>query len=196
VIARDSGTAVMICKSDFPARQSACDRIAPHLKDIVPSEMMLCSKAVSPSDLASLLTRGSKAGWTSLDFSSEGALVQSLEYLPVMASPLYISYGDCNSARSLPDLEASKRYVAVVLLDNEAAQGSRALNQVTGDTFTRLEIESTIKFYDTNLLTDSDFRSQLADQLLKCQGSLNYCSLQFNSLVISKEASIVMDSYL
>ena len=196
VTGRESGTSIVVCKGNFPARKSACDSIDPKLKDLVPSEIMQCTSPASASQMASLLLKGGSDGWVSLDFSTEGALSRSLDYMPVLAAPLYVSYGDCNSARSLPELDENKRYVAVVLLNNEAARGSLALNAATHDTATRLELESEIKFYDTNLLASEDFRSQLADQFVKCQGKQDYCALQFNSLVISKEANIVMNSYL
>jgi hypothetical protein len=116
--------------------------------------------------------------------------------MPTSASPVYVSFGDCNTPRSLPDLQADRRYLAVVLLNNQGAKGSQDLNAATHDTATRIEIMSKINYYDTGLLAKKDFRMELADQLRKCQISEVYCTLRFNSMVISKEAMIVMDSYM
>ncbi len=193
--AKSSGSSVMICRGDFPARRSACDSIPANLRDIVPSEMMLCSRVGTPSQFAGLLHTGN-TDWVSLDFSSQGALANSLATMPVSASPVQVSYNDCNNPRDLPQLDKDTRYVAVILLNNAGAQGSQELNAVTNDTPSRIEMVSKIYFYDTGYLSRGDVRSELADQFNKCQIAEDYCRLKFDSLVISKEASLVLNSYL
>ena len=189
-----AGTSVMVCKGDFPARKSVCDGLSANLRDMVPSEAMSCSSVGSASQFASVLKGRDSSGWIPIDFASEGTISLSMQNL--QTSPVDVSYDDCNSASSLPDLDATKRYLAVLLLDNQAAQGSLELNRATGDPKTRLEMRSSIKFYDTHLLADSNFRAQLADEFQKCELSTMYCLLKFNSLVISKVASLVMNSYI
>jgi hypothetical protein len=193
----DMATSVMVCRGEFPARRSACDDLPPTVSDMVPMQRMTCSKAVSPSEWAAVLSGQARPGLASsaFKFESEAAVAASLETINIVNSNVYVSFGDCNSKGHIPDLAEDKQYAAVLLLDNKTAQQSVNLNSATRDSASRIEMKSTIFFYDTALLANGDFRKMLASNYRDCAGSTTYCSLPFNSQSLAYTGTFILESY-
>lgn len=193
----DMATSVMVCRGEFPARRSACDDLPPTVSDMVPMQRMTCSKAISPSVWAAVLNGQARPGFapTAFKFQSGAAVAASLETIIIGNSNVYVSFGDCNSKSQIPDLAKDKQYAAVILLDNRTAQQSVNLNRATMDSASRIEMKSTIFFYETGLLANRDFRKILASNYRDCAGSTSYCSLPFNSQSLAYTGTFILESY-
>lgn len=193
----DMATSVMVCRGEFPARRSACDDLPPTVSDMVPMQRMTCSKAISPSVWAAVLNGQARPGFapSAFKFESGAAVAASLETIIIGNSNVYVSFGDCNSKSQIPALAKDTQYAAVILLDNKTAQQSVNLNSATRDSASRIEMKSTIFFYENGLLANEDFRKILASNYRDCAGSTSYCSLPFNSQSLAYTGTFILESY-
>ena len=176
----DDASAVVLCQGEFPVRQSACDRVPANQKDVVLAETFSCTQIMTPADMSRLISTDSS----------------SLKSFPVGQTQIDVMFSDCAHSSALPALDQAVSYVAVILLDNNAALESAELKKMGGDAPDKVTMMSNVYFYDVALLSESDFTSSLASALRACSGKTSVCILPYNSFVISKPAIVEIPAYL
>ena len=165
----DNINSVMICKGSFSARRSVCSSLSAATKDVIPSELWMCSEPVTPGEMSEVFS-GSSSGSLKLDFSSPGSLQLSLTSLETRRNVL-VSYGDCNSASSLPDLEDGASYFAILLLDKNTAKDSLTLNSQSLPGSARIDLQTSVNILDVKLFSDSTLSSKLAADFSTCENA-------------------------
>lgn len=180
--ASTDATAVVLCRDAFPVRKSACDSVPADQKNVVPTQSMRCTEPMSVNEMSQLLS------------SPETSRLDSIK---VGETVVNVMYNDCGNPSALPALESGVNYLAVIVLDNNAAFESSELQKILGPGATdKVTIMSSVYYYETSQLGDPKFRTALASAFHECNGKKSVCKLPYNSMVISKPAIVEIPFYL
>ena len=164
----DETSSVMICTGNFAARRSVCSSITDATKDVIPSELFLCSKAMTTGAASDVFSGSSET--VKLNFASPGALKLSLDSM-LTPNKVLVSYGDCNSVSNLPDLETGRVYFSILVLDNMHSKDSVTLNSLSTPGSARVDIQNPVDILDIDLFSDPSLAAQIAGDFMHCQNN-------------------------
>ena len=184
-------SSVMICTGGFSVRRSVCATISDATKDIIPTETLTCSKPLSTGEMSDVFSGSNEA--LALDVTSPGALQLSLGKIE-RPNKVLVSYGDCNSVSTLPDLEEGASYFAILVLDNQNAKDSIVLNSQSVPGSARIDMQNSINILDVKLFSDSTLAAKLSADFLNCQSaSTAPCSpsTMFNPQIVREPAAFI-----
>ena len=193
VAADPRANSVMICKGSFAVRSKVCVGLD---LDVIPSETMQCSTALSPSVASSWLSGAATDGVAKVDFSSKGSLRRTLDTLRT-PNGLHVNFGSCeNKGTNLPSLDDSSEYIVIAFLDDIAARASLSVNTLTQSESNVVEMMTELRYYSFDILLDDDFRKSLGNELSACSASAEPCLPGYTSKVVGRSAVTVTDKYL
>jgi hypothetical protein len=184
-------SSVMICTGGFFVRRSVCSAISDATKDVIPTETLVCTKPLTTGEVSDVFSGSSES--LKLDFTSHGALQLSLGKID-RPNKVLVSYGDCNSVSSFPDLEEGATYFAIIVLDNHSAKDSVVLNSQSVPGSARVDMMNPLNILDVQLFSDSTLAAKLSADFMTCQSSsTSPCSpsTMFNPQVVRVPSALV-----
>lgn len=189
--ASTDASSIMICTGGFFVRRNVCSAISDATKDVIPTETLTCSNPLTTGEASDVFAGSNEA--LKLDVSSPGALQLSLGKIE-RPHKVLLSYGDCNSVSTLPDLEEAASYFAILVLDNQSARDSLVLNSQSVPGSARIDMQNSINILDVKLFDDTTLASKLSADFLNCQStSTSPCSpsTMFNPQIVRVPSAFI-----